>query len=212
MSQRANAIRRTREAVRAGSRGHGRRSGTRLTTARERRLGRPSASVGPAGGAKGADQPLPLEPDRVTAPWTAAQTARRRRVLVADDEASLRVLLRVNLPLAGYEVVEAADVDTAFELAHQHEFDLFLLDVMMPPTSGLELAERLRADPATSAVPIVFLSARADREDVSRGLASGALDYITKPFDPVRLGKHLDALLDGGTDSGGSEPRPAGDA
>lgn len=116
-------------------------------------------------------------------------------MLVADDEESLRIVLRVNLPLAGWEVVEAGDTETAFARAREQEFDLFLLDVMMRPTSGVELAERLRADPATAAVPIVFLSARADRTDVERGLELGAIDYITKPFDPVELGPQLDGLL-----------------
>ncbi|MGN6797698.1 MAG: response regulator [Gaiellaceae bacterium] len=120
-----------------------------------------------------------------------------RRVLVVDDEPSLRLVVRLNLTLGGYDVVEAADGESGYQRARGEPFDVFLLDVMMPPTSGYELAERLRSDPATRDVPIVFLSARADRSDIDRGRELGALDYITKPFDPLLLAARLDALLDG---------------
>jgi DNA-binding response OmpR family regulator len=133
--------------------------------------------------------------------------SRQRRVLVADDESSMRLLLRVNLPLAGYEVVEAADGEAALARIRGQTFDLLLLDVMMPKLSGFELAERLRADPATSDASIVFVSARADRADVQRGLDLGAIDYITKPFDPLLLGAHLNALLDGGAPGTGGVSR-----
>ena len=127
-----------------------------------------------------------------------------RRVLVADDEPAMRLLLRVNLPSAGYEVVEAADGDAAFSSIREQDFDLLVLDVMMPGMSGFELAERLRADPATAELPIVFVSARADDEDVQRGFELGAVDYVTKPFDPLRLGEHLNALLDGASRGDGA--------
>lgn len=120
----------------------------------------------------------------------------QRRVLVADDEPAVRLLLRVNLRSAGYEVVEATDGETALSSIRQQDFDLLLLDVMMPRMSGFELAERLRADPATAELPIVFVSARADADDVQRGFDLGAVDYVTKPFDPLLLGEHLNSLLD----------------
>lgn len=129
-----------------------------------------------------------------------------RRVLVVEDEESLRIVLGVNLPLSGYDVVEAENAESALALAREQDFDVFLLDVMMPPTSGFELAKRLRADPATASVPIVFISGRADRADVEEGLELGAADYITKPFDPVELGARLDRLLDGDGDEDGAEP------
>jgi CheY-like chemotaxis protein len=122
---------------------------------------------------------------------------RLRRVLVVDDESAMRLLARVNLPLAGFEVVEAENGLDALERARAERFDLFLLDVMMPGISGFELARRLRDDPRTAGVPIVFLSARADRTDISEGLSLGD-DYITKPFDPLLLGEHLATLLAAG--------------
>lgn len=123
------------------------------------------------------------------------RAAARRRVLVVDDEPAMRLLCRVNLPFAGFEVVEAADGGEALERVREHEFDLVLLDVMMPGLNGFAVAERLRADTATAGVPIVFLSARADARDVRRGFELGAADYVTKPFDPLELGEHLNVVL-----------------
>jgi DNA-binding response OmpR family regulator len=127
-------------------------------------------------------------------------------VLIADDEPSVRLLLRVNLPLSGFEVVEAANGEEALAQAREARFDLFVLDVMMPGLSGLEVAARLRAEAETSAVPFVFISARADEADVREGYALGAADYITKPFDPLRLGERLRAVLDA------ADPGPEGGA
>ena len=148
---------------------------------------------GPAGERLGRS----LSPKLDTRPAPKPAAAPPRRVLVADDEPAMRLLLRVNLPSAGYEVVEAADGEAALARVREQPFDLLVLDVMMPGMSGFELAERLRADPATAYLPVVFMSARADEEDVRRGLALGAFDYVTKPFDPLRLGEHLNALLEG---------------
>ena len=120
-----------------------------------------------------------------------------RRVLVADDERVMRLLLRVNLSLSGFEVVEAENGAGALELAREQPLDLILLDVMMPGLSGFEVAEQLRRDPQTANVPIVFLSARADEADVRRGIELDAIDYITKPFDPLSIGSHLNGLLEG---------------
>jgi DNA-binding response OmpR family regulator len=118
------------------------------------------------------------------------------RVLVVDDEPSIRLLCRVNLPFAGFDVVEAADGEAALARLEDEEVDLVLADVMMPGMSGLEFVEQLRARDRTADVPVVFLSARADDVDVERGLAAGAAAYITKPFDPLELGPRLRAILD----------------
>ena len=101
----------------------------------------------------------------------------------------------MNLPFAGFDVIEAPDGETALDLAAKEPLDIVLLDVMMPGVSGFDVAERLRARAETATLPIVFLSARADRLDVRRGFDLGAADYVTKPFDPVRLGDHLQAVL-----------------
>jgi DNA-binding response OmpR family regulator len=119
-----------------------------------------------------------------------------RRVLVVDDEPSIRMLCTVNLELAGFVVTEAADGAEALELAAQDDFDLVLLDVMLPDIGGHEVARRLAETPRTRNLPLVFLSARANRADLRLGYEVGGLDYITKPFDPTALGARLEEVLD----------------
>ena len=109
------------------------------------------------------------------------------RVLVVDDEASMRTLCRINLELAGFEVSEAGDGSTALARARGQDFALILLDMMLPDMGGLEVAERLAADAGPRDVPVAFLSARTAGEDLRRGYERGAVDYITKPFDPLEL-------------------------
>jgi DNA-binding response OmpR family regulator len=109
------------------------------------------------------------------------------KTLVIDDEAPIRLLCRVNLEAEGIEVVEAAEGETGLELAKKERPDAILLDVMMPGMDGWNVAERLLADEATRAIPIIFLTARADLRDRVRGLDVGGLDYVTKPFNPVDL-------------------------
>ena len=109
------------------------------------------------------------------------------KTLVIDDEAPIRLLCRVNLEAEGIEVIEAAEGESGLELAKQERPDAILLDVMMPGLDGWNVAERLLADEDTRAIPIIFLTARADLRDRVRGLDVGGLDYVTKPFNPVEL-------------------------
>jgi DNA-binding response OmpR family regulator len=117
------------------------------------------------------------------------------RVLVIDDEAPIRLLCRVNLEAEGMEVLEASDGPTGLEKARNEEPDVILLDVMMPGLDGWTVAERLLEDEATRRIPIIFLTARADVRDRARGLGTGGLDYITKPFNPVDLAAHVEEVV-----------------
>jgi CheY-like chemotaxis protein len=166
------------------------------------------------GRAKGcAERDRPPDLDRAVGervnPTSGFADSRARRVLVVDDEPSMRVVCQVNLSLAGFDVVDAASGAEALEHLDQHAFDLVLLDVMMPNMSGHDLAERLKQDARTRDVPIVFLSARARREDLRRGFELGAVDYITKPFDPLQLGERLRSLLESIDRGEGQEIRSA---
>ena len=109
------------------------------------------------------------------------------KTLVIDDEAPIRLLCRVNLEAEGIEVLEAPEGETGLELAKRERPDAILLDVMMPGLDGWAVAERLLSDEDTRAIPIIFLTARADLRDRVRGLDAGGLDYVTKPFNPVDL-------------------------
>jgi DNA-binding response OmpR family regulator len=118
------------------------------------------------------------------------------KVLVVDDEAPIRLLCRVNLEAEGMEVLEAADGRAGLEAARTERPDVVLLDVMMPGLDGWRVAEELLEDTATSGIPIVFLTARAELRDRARGLDLGGLDYVTKPFNPVELAPLIRDVID----------------
>jgi DNA-binding response OmpR family regulator len=109
------------------------------------------------------------------------------KVLVIDDEAPIRLLCRVNLAAEGMEVLEAGDGVAGIDAAREHLPDAILLDVMMPGLDGWHVAEQLLDDERTSAIPIIFLTARAEVRDMARGLDAGGIDYVTKPFNPIEL-------------------------
>ena len=116
-------------------------------------------------------------------------------VLVIDDEAPIRLLCRVNLEAEGMAVLEAADGPTGLEEARANAPDVVLLDVMMPGLDGWQVAEQLLQDDRTSAIPIIFLTARAEFRDRARGLDIGGVDYVTKPFNPLELAPLVRELL-----------------
>jgi DNA-binding response OmpR family regulator len=120
------------------------------------------------------------------------------RILVVDDDPVIVRLLEVNLRLDGYEVETASRGEEALERAAATGPDLVILDVMMPGLDGWETCRRLREQPAFAETPVVFLSARAQDDDRSRGVALGSVSYVTKPFDPVRLMELVRQLLAGG--------------
>src|SRR6476646_11935357 len=102
------------------------------------------------------------------------------RVLVVDDDPDIRVSIVEAVKIAGYEVGGAATGAGALALCKQQCPDLVLLDQMLPDIDGLEVCRRLRDDPTTARVPIVFLTARTGETERVRGLAAGADDYVIK--------------------------------
>ncbi|WP_052667348.1 response regulator transcription factor [Nitriliruptor alkaliphilus] len=114
---------------------------------------------------------------------TSATYNRVRRVLIADDEPTIRHLLELNLRAEGLDVVVCEDGDSAYAAARSAPPDLFILDVMMPGRDGLDLLRDLRCDPLTANVPVVLLTAKATDAEVWEGWTAGADYYITKPFD-----------------------------
>ncbi len=117
------------------------------------------------------------------------------RVLCADDEEDIRTILALALaldPEISAEFVENGEA----ALARAHEgWDAFLLDGMMPGVDGYEACRRLKADPVTAAVPVVFLTAKTSRDDIAHALALGATGSLAKPFDPMTLAGELRRLL-----------------
>lgn len=118
-----------------------------------------------------------------------------QRVLVVDDDPVILRLLEVNFEMEGYEVLSATDGEEAVRRALEERPDLMVCDIMMPNVNGLEVVERLRADERTRSMPIVLLSAKAQANEIQKGLEVGADEYLTKPFDPLELVERVQALL-----------------
>ena len=117
------------------------------------------------------------------------------KILVVDDEPDALELISYNLKAAGFDVVTADDGEEALKKARANIPALILLDVMLPEVDGLEVCKTLRRDPATSAIPIIMLTAKAAEIDRVLGLELGADDYVTKPFSPRELVLRVKALL-----------------
>ena len=117
------------------------------------------------------------------------------RILVVEDEEALTTLLRYNLDAEGYDVETVGRGDDADTRLKERVPDLIVLDWMLPGLSGIELCRRLRARPETRQLPIIMLTARGEESERVRGLATGADDYMVKPFALAELSARLRALL-----------------
>jgi DNA-binding response OmpR family regulator len=117
----------------------------------------------------------------------------RRRLLVVEDDRTLRQALAFNLTREGYEVTTAADGEAGLEAARNEGLDLVVLDVMLPGMSGVEVLRRLRADGV--ATPVIILSAKGEEMDRVVGLKVGADDYVAKPFSRPELLARIEAVL-----------------
>jgi CheY-like chemotaxis protein len=119
------------------------------------------------------------------------------RVLVVDDDDVIRQLITVNLELEGFEVFTAVDGQDALDQVPAVRPHLITLDVMMPRMDGWQAAEMLRGNPDTASIKLVLLSARAQENDIRRGVQIGVDAYLTKPFDPDELIDTINQLLAG---------------
>lgn len=118
-----------------------------------------------------------------------------KRVLIAEDEASILASLEFLVKNAGHEPRLARDGEQALALLAEEVPDLVLLDIMLPRRSGLEVCAAIRADPRLAATKVLMLTARGSATDSARGLAAGADEYMVKPFSTRELGERLRTLL-----------------
>ena len=116
-------------------------------------------------------------------------------VLVVDDEAAIRDMLRMVLDIAGFNIVEADNIQDAHVRVLEDKPDVVLLDWMLPGGSGIELLRRLKRDENTRDLPVIMLTAKTSEDNVVQGLEVGADDYITKPFAPRELVARVKSLL-----------------
>ena len=124
-------------------------------------------------------------------PETIGPADRRRKILIVDDEPDIVRALALRLKMAGYDLVTATDGAGALMTAVTEQPDLVLLDIGLPYGDGHFVAARLRSNPKTAHIPILFLSARNAPDDLGDARSSGAVGFIAKPYDPEELLKRV---------------------
>ena len=117
------------------------------------------------------------------------------KILIAEDERDIRDLVAFTLRFAGHDVFAASNGEEAVELAPRVNPDLILMDVRMPRMTGYEACKILKADPDLKDIPVVFLSAKGQDNEIQQGLDSGAEDYLLKPFAPDQLTSRVKVIL-----------------
>lgn len=120
---------------------------------------------------------------------------RREKIVVIEDEPDIREVIEHNLRREGYQVFCTPDGEAGWDLVRQKAPDLILLDLMLPGLDGIELCRRLKADPLTSEIPVIMVTAKGEESDVVLGLGVGADDYVCKPFSPRELLARVRAVL-----------------
>jgi CheY-like chemotaxis protein len=118
-------------------------------------------------------------------------------VLLAEDDRDIRLVARLALRKAGHQVTAVGNGKELLEQVGEARPDVILLDWMMPEMDGPETCARLKADPATANIPIIFITAKSQGFEIDRGRALGATGYIVKPFHALTLGEQVRRILDG---------------
>ncbi len=117
------------------------------------------------------------------------------KIVIAEDEPDIRELIAFTLRFAGYEVITGNNGEEGYLLAQQEHPDLVMLDVRMPKLTGYEACKRIKADPELASIPVLFLSAKGQENEIEQGLAAGAEDYLLKPFAPDQLVERVKQVL-----------------
>ena len=110
-----------------------------------------------------------------------------KKILVVDDESSMRLLITASLEDENYELYEAEDGNKGLEMARKYLPDLIILDMMMPGITGLEVCQKLRSNPETSKITVLMLTAKGQQKDQQDALGAGVDFYMAKPFSPSKL-------------------------
>jgi DNA-binding response OmpR family regulator len=117
------------------------------------------------------------------------------KILVAEDERDIRELINFTLSFAGHEVTQAPNGEEAVQRAQEVLPDLIMMDVRMPKLTGYEACRKMKTIDSIKDIPVVFLSAKGQDEEISTGLEVGAIDYILKPFAPDELTRRITEIL-----------------
>ena len=120
-------------------------------------------------------------------------------VVLAEDDPDIQLVARLSLKRAGFTVTVVSNGQEALDTISRQPPDVVLLDWMMPEVDGLETCRRLKADPRTANIPVVFLTAKSQEAEIQRGLSLGAAGYVTKPFDALTLGEQIKEIVMSGS-------------
>lgn len=120
---------------------------------------------------------------------------RKKRILIVEDEESLLKLETILLTVKGYEVIPAFTGKMAIDKIGVEEFDLVLLDIMLPDIDGYEVCRQIRNDPRTATVPIIMLTGKKSQDDHDKGVSSGADAYLVKPFKSAMIIEEINKIL-----------------
>ena len=123
------------------------------------------------------------------------ESPKHKCILLVDDTEDILLVVSRRLTSWGYEALTAASGEEGLKLAEAHVPDLILLDIMMPKMKGRDVCARLKADPKTAKIPVIFLTALGLADHIKAGMDLGAEDYIVKPFEPAELKKRIAVVL-----------------
>jgi two-component system alkaline phosphatase synthesis response regulator PhoP len=118
-----------------------------------------------------------------------------KKILVIDDEPGVVEIIQVNLEWEGFTILFADNGEWGLEVARSERPDLIILDVMLPGMNGWDVLKNIEADPHIAGTPVLMLTVRAEDQDIIRGLEQGAVEYMTKPFDPLQLVRTVRLLI-----------------
>lgn len=117
------------------------------------------------------------------------------KIVIAEDEPDIRELIAFTLRFAGHEVVTGSNGEEGYELTKKEKPDLAMFDVRMPKMTGYDACKKIKADPEIAHIPVIFLSAKGQENEIEQGLAAGAEEYLLKPFAPDQLTEHVRIVL-----------------
>ena len=117
------------------------------------------------------------------------------KIVIAEDEPDIRELIAFTLRFAGYEVITGSNGEEGYELTRKERPDLAMFDVRMPKMTGYDACKKIKADQDIAHIPVIFLSAKGQENEIEQGLAAGAEEYLLKPFAPDQLTERVKAVL-----------------
>lgn len=117
------------------------------------------------------------------------------KIVIAEDEPDIRELIAFTLRFAGHEVIAGANGEEGYELTKKEHPDLSMFDVRMPKMTGYDACRKIKADPEIAHIPVIFLSAKGQENEIGQGMEAGAEEYLLKPFAPDQLAERIKTIL-----------------